>query len=719
MILFRNNFASFFQLTLLFALCPGFLIAHSINLIKQRITDGFLVVDATSLDQKVRKHLTMLKPEGYWKNVTYEHQGGGVWFPIDHLQKVTSMAIAFNSAESRFHQEPELEEAINRAVDFWFRKDPKPTTSWWWREIGIPLQLGPIGILMEESLPQDLLEKIIAYLANNDGQGYGMTGANLYWHCEKQLWLGILTGSEDLITRARDGFASELVVNEQLTSELSSEGIKPDWSWWQHLNTPLPGNYGLQATARVIRYAKVFSGTPYAFERTNLDILAAFVEDGLHWFIRRGYFDVSGKDRTHTRPDALKVMDEHIQAIADGAAADPRNASVYNRLVAHMQERFDGSKTGNRYFWISEFMSHRREDYMVGLKLKSVRTRGPEALNNENVKGQYMYFGGCYPYLNGDEYYNIFPSWDYAHIPGTTTRHKQDPTLTADFPSEPGTTTFVGGASNGRYGAACLDLDYDQVTGKKAWFFFDDVYVALGAGIASESRDEIHTTLNQCHLRGEVYAALENKEKPTQQQTGLSEPLTLKQSHWLHHDQVGYVFPDKDDIVFSAREQTGRWSEINHSRPDTMVSNEVFTLYLNHGQNPQRETYRYLVLPGANREETGAFASTTPVAIVANTSSLQAVYHKNLKLGGIVFYAADSTKIRPGLTVTVDAPCVLLLDEGNEREFAITAANPNNQPLDLNVELHIHDSGEHSFRFHLPDGPNAGASITRRLYVNP
>ena len=94
--------------------------------------------------------------------------------------------------------------------------------------------------------------------------------------------------------------------------------------------------------------------------------------------------------------------------------------------------------------------------------------------------------------------------------------------------------SFVGGVSDGTFGAAAMVFDqtevfprvngtygvagivYDQsfllnriqTQGRKSWFFFDREMVALGAGITSSRAERIGTTLNQTLLHGPVQYCL-------------------------------------------------------------------------------------------------------------------------------------------------------------------------------------------------------------------
>ncbi len=67
----------------------------------------------------------------------------------------------------------------------------------------------------------------------------------------------------------------------------------------------------------------------------------------------------------------------------------------------------------------------------------------------------------------------------------------------------------MGAVTDGLYGAVGFDYisPHDFIKARKAWFFFDEEYVCLGAGIEARSGYPVATTLNQTLLKGEVGVA--------------------------------------------------------------------------------------------------------------------------------------------------------------------------------------------------------------------
>ncbi|MEI9955561.1 MAG: polysaccharide lyase family 8 super-sandwich domain-containing protein [Ferruginibacter sp.] len=197
----------------------------------------------------------------------------------------------------------------------------------------------------------------------------------------------------------------------------------------------------------------------------------------------------------------------------------------------------------------------------------------------------------------------------------------------------PGTTNFAGGVSDSVYGATAYDLNYDSVTAKKAWFFFDNEVVCLGAGINSNSPENITTTINQCWLKGNVKSVSFSGILKSNSIDSLKNPK------WIWHDSIGYFFPSGGNIAVSNQTQSGEWYRINKSQPQEIVKGDVFKLWINHGTKPIDNSYEYIVVPAINNEkQMQTIYPLKNIKIEKNTAEVQAVSNTKLDMLQIVFY---------------------------------------------------------------------------------
>jgi chondroitin AC lyase len=283
----------------------------------------------------------------------------------------------------------------------------------------------------------------------------------------------------------------------------------------------------------------------------------------------------------------------------------------------------------------------------------SDRLWNTEEINAEGRKSHHLADGAMMLYLTGDEYRDIFPVWDWSKIPGTTAEQGELNTILPKGAHEKGKTDFVGGVSDGTYGLCAMDLERGALAAKKAWFFFDDVIVCLGAGITCTSDNPVVTTINQCHAKGS--------------------------------DAVQYAGAR---IQSATKPQTGRWSDFG-SGSDQPVTLDVFTAWIEHGVRPQDATYEYRVMPGRKSQE---------IETLANEPNLQAVRCNDLGIIMAVFRAPGEIA-----GVRVDQPCLVMM-----RGESVCVSNPRNHPLVVNVTI-----GDRSLRFDLPSGPLAGSTISK------
>ncbi|NQT11273.1 MAG: hypothetical protein HQ582_00900, partial [Planctomycetes bacterium] len=103
---------------------------------------------------------------------------------------------------------------------------------------------------------------------------------------------------------------------------------------------------------------------------------------------------------------------------------------------------------------------------------------------------------------------------------------------------------------------------------------------------------------------------------------------------------------------------------------------------------------------------------------------LQAVWHRKLKILGAAFYERGQLEMQPGLTVAVDKPCLLLLEEHCD-DLVVSVSNPENREATVSVEVsgrwggenvEVLENGERSrVTLQLPGGSDAGRSVTETL----
>ena len=89
---------------------------------------------------------------------------------------------------------------------------------------------------------------------------------------------------------------------------------------------------------------------------------------------------------------------------------------------------------------------------------------------------------------------------------------------------------------------------------------------------------------------------------------------------------MGYYLLGAQPTVVSAAPQSGTWTSIQERAPDTgIVTQDVFSLWIEHGKHPTDGTYAYRVVPGLTADEFATYQSRSPITILANEPDLQAI----------------------------------------------------------------------------------------------
>lgn len=644
------------------------------------------------------KHfLASQRPDGSWPDINYDDRSIR-WDPLRHLDRLEQMAIAYQSSRSPDHRSTQMLQALRTGLQYWFQRKPE-ADGWWLNKIGQQLSLQRILVLMDGDLPEGLIRAGTGYFNDPTTPTVSMqkaTGQNLVWFAQEQMVRGLLRRSEQDVSSAVDALESVATIT-------TAEGIQPDYSFHQHGPQLYVGGYGMGALEAGTASAGLVDGTRFAYAKDKIDNLADYLFQGSRYMVRGKMLDYGAIGREIARPGGgtealgLIAVCDNLVPIRPEAKLD---CDVLKAHILGSGKPF--SFIGHKHFWNSDFTVHQRQAYYTSVKMASSRTFGTESINGENLEGYWIPFGVNYIARRGDEYSGIFPVWDWAHLPGVTSPEEVPPI--PGYVRQP--SSFTGGVSDGMYGASAMKLDIASGTSihaSKAWFFFDEELVALGAGISSKARTSVSTTIAQSLLRGNV--VVDGSTVPADRQA-------IGDASWVLHDGVGYVFPGKSAIVLRTGPRSGSWSRVSSIGERTPITKDVFALWLDHGVAPANGTYEYIIVPGIDSERLAQYTQGNPIRILANTADVQAVRHERSGISEAVFYSPGRLQLREGLTMRVDQPCLaLLIERGDSLQLALSAPNG---PLQVHVSLSL-PTGTKVAAFDLPGGPAMGTSQVQTL----
>lgn len=418
------------------------------------------------------------------------------------------------------------------------------------------------------------------------------TGANrtdiaLHW-----IYRSCLTQNEADLKTAIDNVFNPVVYTTE-------EGFQHDNSYFQHGEQLYIGGYGDEILKGVTQVASYALGTQYQLDKEKVELLSKFMRETYYRTVRgqNMSFDVVG--RSVSRPGLLnkRTTATYAKRMID---IDPTHADEYKAIIARLNRKQPADyqvTASHTHYFRGDYSLHVRPQYNFDVRLASTRTKKCEYGNKENLKTYFMSDGCTNIVQTGDEYFNIFPVWNWCHIPGTTAPQVEKIPMDPKAWGVLGTSTYAGGVSDSIYGAtayAYMDTNPEVNTGaKKSWYFFDNEVVCLGAGIQSTSTYPVHTTVNQCFLKDGILV-----DKGGKEETLANGSYTLQAPQWVLHDKIGYFFPQKEEVFLTAQTQSGRWYDINTSKSKKEEKMDVFTLGINHGVGPKDGSYAYIVVPG-------------------------------------------------------------------------------------------------------------------------
>lgn len=637
--------------------------------------------------------------DGSWKDIQYGDAAITLWSPLLHLQRIKKYCIAVNEK-----YDAKLEAQIISGLTYWLQVSPK-SKNWWYNDIATPLAIGEILLLMDEAKLVDAKAcKDLLLESMKRGDPYKQSGANKIDIAMHYMYRACATKDEFLMNSA----VKELFASIEVSSQ---EGLQYDYSFQQHGKQLYLAGYGAVFLMGEYKAAATVTNTKFALSNEKLNILHTYLTQTFLRAIRGRYSDFNIEGRSISRPDILDkknaVQDGYeenmLEIFALAKKVNPAKAFEIQSAISRIKESKSpsfGIEDYHKHFYCSDYTLHQRKDYSFNIRTVSARTKRTETGNGENLYGQFLADGATNIQRTGSEYFNIMPLWDWDKIPGITCRNfSNNQPATVEW-GENGSTEFVGGVSDGKYGCTVYDMNYNNVTAKKAYFMFDKEVVCLGAGINSLEEENIATALNQCWLKGKVSLGT-NKLLMTENEK-------LDNPSWIWHDKIGYYFLQSTKATVSTATQKGSWKYINKGYSDASIEGRVFKLFIDHGTKPIDETYAYCVLPNVSLQ------NMTPkivnnIAIVSNNKEIQAVANTSLKMLQICFYQPQTLAYKQ-LKISVDKPCLIFVKNIDRSEPEIWVSDPSQKQTDVSITVQIKNSSS-TKKIILPVNENKGKSM--------
>lgn len=628
------------------------------------------------------------------------------------LQRLRLMSIAHQTPGSRHHASQPLGQAIREALE-WLSSErylvgADKKGNWWDWEIGTPLRLLDVLVLMQTSLPQALVDRLlkaVEFYAPLPGylHQYGAptpaTGANLAWISSVRVGRSLLRGDREGLQLARD------TILPALEYTTAGDGFYRDGSFIQHHNIASTGAYGAAFSFLMADFATLLAGSQWALTERDLRPLLQWIDKGVLPVMHRGGCMDMVRSRSITRADvqdqetglifllaltrmteitddaqaarlrrfikhtvetdtALSLFDIDIDApgfqmtldharIAARIASDPTNAST-------------PPEPGHFQFASMDRVVHRRPTFTLGVAMYSSRVANYEAINGQNKRGWYTGHGMTYLYNDDLQHYRdgFWPTVDALRLPGVTSDGRPVPHQLLS------PHAWVGGASLGQHGAVGMRAEFNDgpTRATKSWFCLGDRILCLGSGIRGGEGVRVETTIENRRLSqglGGEQLSVEGRSFAV-----MGGPQDISAARWLHLPETGGILlgidparPHSMTVHGKLETRSGSWRAVDELNPDgAPFSRDYATVWIDHGLAPSDGTYAYVLLPGASEAETLAVAERNSLSILAADEGVHAVRDADLRIFAANVWAERGAAAGP---VTTQNACSVMLQAGD------------------------------------------------------
>ena len=650
-----------------------------LEIIRNRIINDLLEPHVN--EQKIQKLIQSIHPDGSWPGINYEDTTRTGFQHSVHLENMLDLARAYKKQGTNFFQNADVKKTVSSALDFWIEHD-FICQNWWWNEMGTPNWMINTLLVLDDDLTdkQKTEGAKIASRASLTGVG-ARAGGDFVPIAGMIVKQGLFKRNDSIVHKALNVMVDQIKIT-------TDRGIKPDLSFHHRVdNVTSIHTYGTNYVSSFAYWTVKTAGTSYKLPDECLKLLIDFYLDGVCKSMAYGiYPDPGAKNRDLSRKGDLGPEDTNIPENLI-KSSDYRKKELEEVIKFRRGEK-KPDKTWDGYYWWSSYFVHQRKNYFASVRMYSSRQMNVEVPHNEEgLKNHHFADGSNFLSRTGREYIDIFPVWDWQKIPGTTVVQK--PALPHwNQIVKKGLTDFVGGVSNGNYGAATFDFKsvHDPLKARKAWFFFDQEYVCLGAGISSDAEYPVATTLNQCLLNKDVVVKTKNPSHVLNRGEH-----NLKNVSWVLHDSVGYFFPFPVSANINNTTLSGNWRQITHQSraTDEPVQKDVFTLWLDHGKKPVSASYTYIIVPGISSSSLEQYSKAKNIVILANSTEIQAVKSKSLNISEVVFYQPGTVNLGNNMILTADSPCILMVKSNGKTIDEIAVSDPTEKLSSLRLSVNI------------------------------
>ena len=302
----------------------------------------------------------------------------------------------------------------------------------------------------------------------------------------------------------------------------------------------------------------MFNGTPWAVPDEKRQVLEKLVANGYMPIVWRGSLDMGALGRR----------------ISPGVARTKGGLAL---SVAAALGVSTNAPAGLHWFPKSACGVYRSKGWMASVKCETASITGKERGNNDNLLGAHTADGALFTYVTGDEYRDVFPLWNWHHIPGITSYDEKK----VDWKSRNRSKVCVRDGDSVRF-----VLDRAGLKATTVWRFSDAGVDVSVTEISSQKDKPVVTTVEQ--------AIAQPGAKWWREKGGIV----------AVNGAIRYELPS--NAVVCVVERSGSWKDSMEELSDEKVSGRVFEIVIPHGRRPSGASCSWRVRPngiGHNEQE--------------------------------------------------------------------------------------------------------------------
>ena len=639
----------------------------------------------------------------------YENMGDGVHV-MRTYENIKNIAKAYATPNTKYYKNPEIKKELIEYLDWLYdnayHEGLPENGNWWQWELGIPKHLNDIMVLLYDDVPYEKRMKYLKasqyfqpfaeYSGVSPSASYSTspdkrvsTGGNRIDTSIISFLRGVLM--EDKV-QVIDGAKAVADVGEYVTTR---DGFYKDGSFIQHGNVAYNGTYASVLFDGLGSVLWLATGTQFEVKDERIDNVYESILNGYKYLFINGGINDSVSGRATSRDNssdisrgkdlltslsllsigAGKEYQDEIKSLIKTVALENNSYNTIDKISNKIAKAIirdiindDSIKTlkveGTKvYGAMDRAVSINEKGGKFVLSMHSSRIANYETMNNENVKGWYIGDGMTYVYgTDSETFTEYWPTVDRYHLPGVTNSLRERGDKSGERRGQTTSKAWVGGSCNGKEAFVGMDMiSWNKATEmRKSYFMADDGAILIVASNINSKDGEVHTTIDNRIIKdGKII--LNGRE--IKEDTVIENPqnISLNFNENYKGENIGYKIVYAPQLNLKKETRTGSWKNIGGTSTEE-ITKDYFTAYINHGKNPKKSGFAYIILPMYTQEEVDNY-DVSRFEIVKLDKEAHIIKDKKSGVTGINFWKDSPTK---KLGIKAYSTLSVLLKENDE-----------------------------------------------------